>query len=68
MSGKSTCELAAALDAAAPTQMCPACYETLRAEPDSRMDSGWCWYCPNANCPDGGGCWPVNVATLAKVS
>lgn len=38
---------------------CPGCHGDLSAEPDDRMRTGLAWFCPNPDCTEKGGCWPV---------
>lgn len=43
---------------------CPGCHLDLVAENDEQH--GWQWVCNNPECPDNGGAWPIQYATIQR--
>lgn len=47
---------------------CPGCHGDMRAENDERMRTRLAWYCPNPDCSEKGGCWPVMEGDIRRAS
>jgi len=47
---------------------CPGCHGDMKVDADSRMRTGFAWYCPNKDCSERGGCWGVTEFEIRKAT